>query len=92
MASHTHTAQGQRLQREPAQAVPAEMNDTHNPLEAFAAEIGAVIGEPCKKCACTLYYQSGEYRMCHWCLPRPAKFGMLSDEQWGRLRALLRRG
>jgi hypothetical protein len=68
------------------------MNCTYDTPEALAAEIGATIGEPCKKCACTLYYQSGEYRMCHWCLPRPVKFGRLSDEQWARLGALLKHG
>jgi hypothetical protein len=91
-ASQTHIGQGQRQLRESAQAVPAKMNCTYDTPEALAAEIGATIGEPCKKCACTLYYQSGEYRMCHWCLPRPVKFGRLSDEQWARLGALLKHG
>src|SRR5260370_1142989 len=57
--------------------------------EALAAEIGAEIGNPCQRCGCTLYYQSGPYRMCHWCLPRSARFGRLSDEQRARLRAVL---
>src|SRR5260221_7378110 len=59
--------------------------------EALATELGAEIGEPCQRCGCTLSYQSGPYRMCHWCLPRPARFGRLSDEQRARLRALFPR-
>jgi hypothetical protein len=52
-----------------AQAVPAGRNEIDEKPEALAAVLGAIIGEPCKKCGCTLYYQSGPYRMCHWCLP-----------------------
>jgi len=63
----------------------------HDSPEALAAELGAEIGEPCQCCGCTLSYQSGSYRLCHWCYPRPARFGRLSDEQRARLRALLRR-
>ena len=59
--------------------------------EALAAELGAEIGEPCHRCGCTLSYQSGSYRLCHWCYPRPARFGRLSDEQRARLRALFPR-
>jgi hypothetical protein len=60
-----------------------------NSLETLAAEIEAQIGEPCGQCGCTLFYQSGPYRMCHLCYPRPAKFGRLTDEQWQRLRSLI---
>jgi hypothetical protein len=60
-------------------------------LEALAAEIHAHIGEPCGRCSCILFYQSGPYLMCHLCYPRPAKFGRLSDEQWQRLRSLFPR-
>jgi hypothetical protein len=59
--------------------------------EALAADIRAQIGEPCSRCGCTLFYQSGPYRMCHLCYPRPAKFGRLTDEQWQRLRTLFPR-
>ena len=64
------------------------LNQAQDTSEALAAEIGAEIGEPCTKCGCTLYYCSGEYKMCYWCLPRPAKFGRVSDEQRARLWAL----
>jgi hypothetical protein len=62
-----------------------------NSLEVFAAEIHAQIGEPCSRCSCSLFYQSGPYQMCHVCYPRPAKFGRLTDEQWHRLQALFPR-
>lgn len=76
--------------KSPAQAVPDETPTKDTP-EALAAELGAIIGDPCKKCGCTLYYQSGPYQMCHVCLPRPAKFGLLSNEQHARLNALFPR-
>jgi hypothetical protein len=38
-------------------------------LEAFAAEIGATIGEPCEKCGCTLYRHMAEYQVCIRCYP-----------------------
>ena len=60
-------------------------------LEALATEICALIGEPCSRCGCTLFYQSGPYRMCHLCYPRPAKFGRLTDEQWQWLQTLFPR-
>jgi hypothetical protein len=91
-ANQADNNHGQRQLRESSQAVSAKMNGTHDTLEAFAVEINAAIGEPCQQCACTLFYWSGEHRMCHWCFPCPAKFGRLSDEQWARLRVLLRRG
>jgi hypothetical protein len=73
-----------------AQVVPSpqQLQDT---LESLAAEIGADIGEPCDRCGCTLSYQSGPYHLCHWCYPRPARFGSVSDEQRARLRALFSR-
>ena len=60
-------------------------------LEVLAAAIDAQIGEPCSRCGCTLFYQSGLYRMCHLCYPRPVKFGRLTDEQWQQLRSLFPR-
>jgi hypothetical protein len=63
----------------------------HDSLEAFAAAIDAQIGEPCSRCGCMLFYQSGLYRMCHLCYPRPVKFGRLTDEQWQQLRSLFPR-
>jgi hypothetical protein len=60
----------------------------HDSPEALAAELGAEIGKPCHRCGCTLSYQSGPYRLCHWCYPHPARFGRVSDEQRARLRAL----
>jgi hypothetical protein len=60
-------------------------------LEALAAEIHALLGEPCRRCSCTLFYQSGPYQMCQLCYPRPAKFGRLTDEQWQRLHTLFPR-
>jgi hypothetical protein len=59
--------------------------------EALAVDINAQIGESCSRCGCTLFYQSGSYRMCHLCYPRPAKFGSLTDEQWQRLQTLFPR-
>jgi hypothetical protein len=59
--------------------------------EALAADIRALLGASCSRCGCTLSYQSGPYRMCHLCYPRPAKFGRLTDEQWQRLRTLFPR-
>ncbi len=70
---------------------PHDAKQRHDSLEVLAAELGAEIGEPCQQCGCTLSYQSGSYRLCHWCLPRPAKFGRLRDEQRARLRALVPR-
>jgi hypothetical protein len=61
----------------------------HDSPEALAAELGAEIGKPCHRCGCTLSYQSGPYRLCHWCYPRPARFGRVSGEQRARLRSLL---
>jgi hypothetical protein len=69
----------------------SQAQDAPETLEALAADIGAEIGEPCSRCGCALSYQSGSYRMCHRCYPRPAKFGRLTDEQWQRLRALFPR-
>jgi hypothetical protein len=72
------------------QIVSADVTCTHDTQEAFAAEIGAMIGEPCRRCGCRLNYQAGEYHMCHWCLPYPATFSPLSDEQQARLRAMVK--
>jgi hypothetical protein len=66
-------------------------NQKLDSLEALAAEIRALIGEPCSRCSCSLFYQSGPYQMCHLCYPRPAKFGRLTDEQWQRLQTLFPR-
>jgi hypothetical protein len=60
-------------------------------LVALAVAIGAQVGEPCSQCGCSLFYKSGPYQMCHLCFPRPAKFGRLTDEQWGRLQTLFPR-
>jgi hypothetical protein len=57
-------------------------------VAALAEEICAEMGEPCHHCGCTLYYRSGSFVMCHWCYPRPRKFGRLSEAQRERLRTL----
>ncbi len=57
-------------------------------VAALAAEISAEMGEPCHQCGCTLWYRSGPFMMCHWCYPRPLKFGRLTDAQRDRLRTL----
>jgi len=67
---------------------PHDADQGRDSPEALAAELGAEIGEPCHRCGCTLSYRSGPYCLCHWCYPRPAKFGRVSDEQRARLRAL----
>ena len=74
----------------PAQTAPHAIL-AHDTPEAFAAEIGAEVGEPCKRCGCTLHYQSGSYVMCYKCHPRPLRLGGLNDEQWRRLRTLFPR-
>jgi hypothetical protein len=74
----------------PAQAAPY-LPLGQETLEAFAADIGAIIGEPCEQCGCTLHYESGPYVMCHKCYPRPVKLGRLNEEQWERLRRLFPR-
>lgn len=74
-----------------AQAISYESRQEQDFPEALATAISAQIGEPCDRCGCTLFYQSGPYRMCHQCYPRPAKFGRLTDEQWQRLRTLFPR-
>jgi hypothetical protein len=63
----------------------------HQELAVLAAEIDARIGEPCNRCGCTLFYQSGPYQMCHLCYPRPVKLGRLTDEQWQQLHMLFPR-
>jgi hypothetical protein len=75
----------------PAQAVPHENGQRKDSVEALAADLRSEIGEPCSRCGCTLFYQSGPYRMCHLCYPRPAKFGRLTNEQWQQLRMLFPR-
>jgi hypothetical protein len=83
--------------REATQQTATMLHSSHechqelNSLEVFAAEIRAQFGEPCSRCSCTLFYQSGPYQMCHLCYPRPAKFGRLTDEQWHRLQTLFPR-
>ncbi len=66
-------------------SVQSHAKQKQGALDALATEIGADLGEPCKRCGCTLYYQSGSYSMCHRCFPRPTRFGSLSNEQWARL-------
>jgi hypothetical protein len=73
------------------QAVSHQSGQEQDTPEALAADLRAQIGEPCSRCRCTLFYQSGPYQMCHLCYPRPAKFGRLTDEQWQRLRTLFPR-
>ena len=72
-------------------AVSSKSGQKQDSLEVLAATINAQIGEPCSRCGCTLFYQSGLYRMCHLCYPCPAKFGRLTDEQWQQLRSLFPR-
>jgi hypothetical protein len=94
-AMTTRTRQEQIIQGE---AQPTSANDAsyesrleQDSPQTLAADLSAQIGEPCSRCGCTLFYQSGPYRMCHLCYPRPAKFGRLTDEQWQRLRTLFPR-
>jgi hypothetical protein len=92
----THRAQESIAQRavQPttgAHVVSHDNRREQDSQEALAADIHARFGEPCNRCGCTLFYQSGPYRMCHQCYPRPAKFGRLTDEQWQRLRTLFPR-
>jgi len=47
----------------PAQAVPSSML-AQETIEAFAAAIGAIRGEPCVQCGCALYRNMTEYRVC----------------------------
>jgi hypothetical protein len=70
------------------EAASSTSDQEQDSLGVLAAAIGAQIGEPCSRCGCTLFYQSGLYRMCHLCYPRPVKFGRLTDEQWQQLRRL----
>jgi hypothetical protein len=44
--------------------VSHERRPEKDSLRMLAAEIQAQIGEPCSRCGCTLFYQSGSYRMC----------------------------
>jgi hypothetical protein len=60
-----------------------------NAADILAAELGAVRREPCNRCGCPLYYESGPYWMCHWCYPRPLKYGLISHAQRESLRKLL---
>jgi len=79
-----------RVPLAPAMAdAPHDAKQRHDSPEALAAELGAEIATPCPRCGCTLYYQSGQYRLCHWCLPRPARFGRLTDAHRARLQAFL---
>jgi hypothetical protein len=82
------TAEGRVHPANAPSSAPHDAKQRRDSLEALAAEFGAEIATPCQRCGCIFYYQSGPYRMCHWCLPRPARFGRLSDEQRARLRAL----
>ena len=70
------------------EAATSTSDQGQDSLEVLAAAIDAQIGKPCSRCGCTLFYQSGLYRMCHLCYPRPVKFGRLTDEQWQQLRSL----
>jgi hypothetical protein len=72
-------------------SVSHESSQKQDSPEALAVDICAQIGQPCSRCGCTLFYQSGSYRMCHQCFPRPAKFGRLTDDEWQRLRTLFPR-
>jgi hypothetical protein len=86
------TTEQRRVPLAPAMAdAPHDAKQKHDSPEALAAELSAEIGEPCQRCGCIFYYQSEPYRMCHWCLPRPARFGRLSGEQRARLQAFLPR-
>jgi TOTE conflict system, Archaeo-Eukaryotic Primase domain len=72
--------------RNAVQAVAA-LHQAQDTPEALAAEIGAELGEPCRRCGCTLHYQSGPYMMCHQCYPHPLRLGRVSEVQWRRLVA-----
>jgi hypothetical protein len=69
----------------------AQEQDSREALETMATAIGAQIDEPCSRCGCMLFYQSGPYRMCHLCFPRPVRFERLTDEEWQGLRELFPR-
>jgi hypothetical protein len=90
-ASQEQITQGAEQPTTVMHIVSHESRQEQDSAEALAADISARIGEPCSRCGCTLFYQSGQYRMCHLCYPRPAKFGRLTDEQWQRLRTLFPR-
>jgi hypothetical protein len=90
-AAVEHTARTSDLTSATRQAGVYKTNLAQDSLEALATALGAQIGEPCNRCSCTLFYQSGPYRMCHLCYPRPAKFGRLTDEQWLLLKRLFPR-
>ena len=73
------------------EAASSTSDQEEDSLKVLVAAIDALIGEPCSRCGCTLFYHSGLYWMCHLCYPRPAKFGRLTDEQWQQLRSLFPR-
>lgn len=76
------------------QPKPSATHSTRDTFEVLAADIGAEIGQPCERCGCTLFYRTAAGDdMCHWCYPRPVKYalGRLTDEQWERLRKLVKR-
>jgi transposase len=90
-AAHEQDTRTMELPPAPTQAGTYKGSQGQGSLEALANAIGTQISEPCGRCGCTLFYQSGPYRMCHLCYPRPEKFGRLTDEQWQRLRSLFPR-
>jgi hypothetical protein len=60
-----------------AQAVPSSL-PAQEVIEAFAAELGATVGEPCEKCGCALYRHMAEYQVCLRCYP-PRGYHVYSD-------------
>lgn len=51
-----------------AQAVPASLPAPET-LEALAADIGALVGQPCATCGCRLVRPLAEYQVCLRCYP-----------------------
>ncbi len=78
-------------QSDSMRGAPAPSCQVQDTPEALAAEINAEMGESCRRCGCTLYYRSENVLMCHWCYPRPLKFGRVSETQRDRLRVLFSR-
>jgi hypothetical protein len=87
-AGHEQSASTSACPLATTEAASSTSDQEQGSLEVLVAATDAQIGEPCRRCGCTLFYQSGLYRMCHLCYPRPVKFGRLTDEQWQQLRRL----
>jgi hypothetical protein len=79
----------------PSSHISISSQSQKDTFQALAKDIGAEIDKPCIRCGCILFYHNAHGdQMCHWCYPRPAKYGVgqLPDEQWDRLRRLVHPG